>query len=111
MAIRVTSILVRDDVNTKWYWETDAGKIGLAAFTAYKKENYLDTNKASAETHSLSADKTTLTVIRDYENRGELDAWVAESTAVDRIKLASDYNASNGITRSSKGSGGISVFV
>ena len=100
MAIKVTSTYVREDADKKWYWETDDGKAGIDDFNAYKKENFLDNNKKVATTQSLSEDELTLTVVRQYASQDELDEFNSDSTVVARVKLISDYNASNDITYS-----------
>ena len=100
MAIRVTSTYVREDTDKKWYWETDDGKAGIDDFKAYKKTNFLDNNKKVASVQSLSEDELTLTVVRQYASEDTLDEFNADSTVVARVRLVSNYNASNDITYS-----------
>ena len=98
MTVRVTSTYVREDANKKWYWETDDGKAGIAAFNAYKKTNFIDNGKKDEITQTLSEDELTLTVVRLYDSTDDLEEFNAVSTVVARVKLLSDYNASNDIT-------------
>ena len=53
-----------------------------------------------ATTQSLSEDELTLTVVRQYTSEDDLHEFNTDSTVVARVKLISDYNASNDITYS-----------
>ena len=106
MTYTVTTQVVRDDTSTAWTHENvAAGSVDfgdlltVSEFNAWKKTNYEDNNKLVSLERTESDDETTLTEVRVFASRDDLDTWIAEENVILRRAFRTTYEDANGITR------------
>ena len=97
MTINLRVTHTRDDADTPWFPDVD--NADRTAWCTYKKETWVDTNKISVPSKTLSGNELTLQVDWTIEDRDTLTAYDNASTVQARRAAQQTYEDANGITR------------
>ena len=98
MAVSTTVTVTRPNESTQWWWEA-CDSTELATFKAYRKQNFEDNGKYVSNNMTLSGDKLTYTITKQFDTPDNFEAWLADSTHDAWKEKRDTYEAANNITR------------